>query len=167
MQTGTLPFPKERPEEWLRWATKTSRGRRGGYEQVPTIDNAMEFGIAVTKWWNKIQPEFRQTTDIHPLITVTPPTPTSGDVWAPLRKCGPNGLSIILVLLSWWGCVAKRQNRWDEDSIPAWESIVADVRRVLDAVAASTASSKRAGGPLSSKRKRQKVAHLASNIPAN
>lgn len=157
LQTGTLPSPKERPEEWSKWAIKTSHGRRGSYGQMPLIESPLEFGMAIMKWWHGIQPMFRQTKNTHPSTIVVPPIETSADVWAPLRKCGPNGLVIILVLLSWWGHTAQQLIGWEDNSKPAWEKTVADVRQVLEAIASRIPPGKRAGDPLLQKRKRQYV----------
>jgi hypothetical protein len=73
--------------------------------------------MAVTSWWNDIQPGFRKTEGPLPADTVIPPEGESrDDVWSGLRKGGPNGMVAVLTLLVWWGRIAKKRNVWEDDS---------------------------------------------------
>ena len=45
---------KQRPAEWGKWITKTSKGVQP-YSSTPVIGDPLEFGIAIVKWWHSIQ----------------------------------------------------------------------------------------------------------------
>ncbi|KAM6491380.1 hypothetical protein JOM56_013154, partial [Amanita muscaria] len=98
---GTLPLTKQRPEEWTKWVSKARHGVRQ-YQLIPPIKDVELFGITCMKWWHKIQPHFRQNGgELLPLSNVTQ-TEADDDPWATLRKGGPNGLIVVILLLSWW-----------------------------------------------------------------
>lgn len=121
-----------RPEEWTKWTAKSRNGCRA-YHHTPVIANAVEFGTAVSRWWHELQPAFRKTNGVRPADTFTPSDKCStSDVWAPLRKGGPNGLVSLMTMLVWWGQAALKPDRWDGDSREDWKATVVDVRRALE-----------------------------------
>ncbi|KAF8875709.1 hypothetical protein BD779DRAFT_1678122 [Infundibulicybe gibba] len=83
-----------------------------------------DFGIAFVKWWHRMQPSFRHSDDLLPAEVYTPADGNNDDVWARLRKGGPNGLVCILTMLGWWG----RGGSAD----PNWKAAAIDIRRTLE-----------------------------------
>ncbi|KAG6807632.1 hypothetical protein H0H92_006876 [Tricholoma furcatifolium] len=144
---------KSRPEEWQKWASKTSNGSRI-YASTPAINDPLEFGYAVMAWWKSLQPEFRSTSDVLPAPSYDPPAAASpADPWLSLRKGGPNGLVAILILLNWWGLALHDENPPDARSF--WERTVADVTRCIEKIVATPTGTKRkrgAGASQASKR---------------
>ncbi|KAG6835530.1 hypothetical protein H0H93_000483 [Arthromyces matolae] len=142
-----LPCAKERPSEWSQWVSKSHRS----YRSTPVITDPMEFGLATVSWWKKIQPSVRQAslTELPVPIDECQLANEVGDVWAPLRKGGPNGMIIMVTLLSWWGQRLQVSTQWQEDSRPLWQGCVDDVRRCLEALIQSSSTV----GPRGSKRK--------------
>jgi hypothetical protein len=121
--------PKQRPVEWGKWIAKTSKGVRP-YSSTPVIEDPLEFGMAIVKWWHSIQPAFRHGDALSPIAIYD--VDEVGDVWAGLRKGGPNGLVSLLTLLVWWGQRADMHTQWQESSSPLWKSTVLDVTRCME-----------------------------------
>ncbi|RXW15578.1 hypothetical protein EST38_g10271 [Candolleomyces aberdarensis] len=141
---GSIPMANLRPAEWRNWTSKGRMGRRL-YEQVPIIApaGAAEFGLTVLKWWCAIQPAFRQNAQ-GPIPLPTYATPgSSDDVWAPLRKGGPNGLVSVVTLLSWWGLAAQTVPEFEKDSRSEWKAMVVDVTRAFKEMTATAGFLKR------------------------
>jgi hypothetical protein len=120
---------KQRPAEWGKWIAKTSKGVRP-YSSTPVIEDPLEFGMAIVKWWHSIQPAFRHGDALSPIAIYD--VDEVGDVWAGLRKGGPNGLVSLLTLLVWWGQRADMHTQWQESSSPLWKSTVLDVTRCME-----------------------------------
>lgn len=128
-QQGSLPL-SGRPEEWTKWTTK-SRGGVRAYDKIPAIDDPADIGIAIVNWWASMQPPFR-ASDQHLPLPIYSDGDADGDPWAALRKSGPNGLISLIMLMAWWGNAASvQQSEWQENSLPLWESLLADIDRVL------------------------------------
>ncbi|TFK58143.1 hypothetical protein BDN72DRAFT_739947, partial [Pluteus cervinus] len=91
---------KLRPAEWGAWILKTKLGLRP-YESKPVIRASDEFGMAVSTWWFDLQPAVRRGEGniLLPIYTSDPPAP---DMWAELRRGGPNGIVTFLTILAWW-----------------------------------------------------------------
>lgn len=115
---------KQRPAEWGKWIAKTSKGVRP-YSSTPVIGDPLEFGIAVVKWWHSIQPAFCCGDALSPIAIYD--VHELGNVWAGLRKGGPNGLVSLLTLLVWWGQRIDTHTQWQETSLPLWKSTILDV----------------------------------------
>ena len=82
------------------------------------------------KWWHKLQPHFRQNGgELLPLPNLAQ-TEADGDPWANIRKGGPNGLVVVILLLSWWGQRAISGTETEKQ----WRDTTADVQRVLQAM---------------------------------
>ena len=141
-----------RPEEWTKWVHKSRNGLRK-YEATPTISDPAEFGIAVTKWWHGMQPDFCKSEQDQPLCTYTAPTAVA---WDPLRKGGPNGLVSVLMMAVWWGQSLAARTRWQDDSSGQWKSFIIDLRRTLSAMTNSCVERKKRGTPPGAKGKPSK-----------
>jgi hypothetical protein len=76
--------------------------RRRRIENVPTI-KATEFAVQWRKWWTAMQPEWRLTDHIWPLLREAP---AMAD-WSGLLCGGANGLFLIILTLSWWAQAAQ------------------------------------------------------------
>ena len=92
---------------------------------MPVIKDVELFGIVCMKWWHKIQPHFRQNgSELLPLPNLVQ-IEADGDPWANLRKGGPNGLIVVILLLSWWGQHAVPSA--DAAKLKQWHDTLADV----------------------------------------
>jgi hypothetical protein len=80
-----------------------------------------------------MQPAFRKGDGLLPNNTYD--SSGSGDVWAPLRKGGPNGLVSVLTLLAWWGQCCVALSRWEESTESLWKSVTLDVTKSLEMIA--------------------------------
>lgn len=124
-----FPATKERPSEWTKWTAKARNGQRC-YTSVPVIKEPAEFGHAVARWWNNMQPTFRKGDGVFPKDSYD--DGSDGDVWSLLRKGGPNGLLSVLTLLSWWGACAIVHTQWDDPTDAMWKTTILDVTRCLE-----------------------------------
>ena len=115
---------KQRPAEWGKWITKTLKGVQP-YSSTPVIEDSLEFGIAIVKWWHSIQPTFHCGDALSPIAIYD--VHELDDVWAGLWKGGPNGLVSLLTLLVWWGQRVHMHTQWQESSLPLWKSTILDV----------------------------------------
>ena len=140
---NALPAVDLRPEEWNKWVNKSWNGQRK-YEAAPTISDSAEFGIALTKWWHGMQPDFRKSEHDMPLSTYTASTPI---MWDPLRKAGPNGMVSVLTMAVWWGQSLVARTRWQDDSTGEWKAFIIDVQRTLSEIAKTTIERKKRGAP--------------------
>src|ERR1700679_1587748 len=77
--------PKQRPAGWGKWIAKGSKGGRA-YSLTPAIEDPLEFGVAIVKWWHAIQPAFRHGNTLSPTAIYDTGDTEIGDVWARLRK---------------------------------------------------------------------------------
>ena len=123
--------PAHRPQEWKSW---TVRGRKGAqpYHIMPAISNVKEFGLACINWWHMLQPSFQHNEHgSMPLPNlIRPDLEGLDDEWELLRKGGPNGLVMVLLLFTWWG--QKAQNA--PEVIHQWHTAMVDLRHVLEAM---------------------------------
>ncbi|KAG6827426.1 hypothetical protein H0H92_011848 [Tricholoma furcatifolium] len=126
-----LPGAKDRPEEWAAWVTKSHRM----YSRTPVIADPMEFGLATAKWWKGIQPKVRQTSPATLPVPIIHCPAGKEDIWASLRKGGPNGMLVVMTLLVWWGQRLGTTSQWQEDSSALWKECVDDVRACLEVMA--------------------------------
>ena len=102
---------KQRPCEWAKWTAKARNGQRC-YSSTPVIKEPAEFGHAVAKWWNDMQPAFCKGVGVLPKNMYD--DGGDGEVWLPLQKGGPNGLLSVLTLLTWWGQCLMVHMQWEE-----------------------------------------------------
>ncbi|KAJ3525220.1 hypothetical protein NMY22_g10666 [Coprinellus aureogranulatus] len=156
---GSLPVAK-RPEEWKDWAAKTKKGVRP-YDRIPFILEPAEFGIVLTGWWHSLQPPFRVSDNIFP-NPVYSETAVQGDVWAPIRKAGPNGLVSVVTMMRWWGIEAMfPSNEYKTDSRSEWRYMVYDVRMCVEQMFKTTPTSslkrKRDHGDVASKENKRQA----------
>ncbi|KAJ3524045.1 hypothetical protein NMY22_g11175 [Coprinellus aureogranulatus] len=129
-KVAKTPLPvSDRPTEWTKWASKTKNNVRP-YDSIPKIDQPAEFGLAMLKWWYNIQPPFRSSTNNFPGPMFEDPS-YEGDPWVAIRKSGPNGFVVLMTLMSWWGRSLSNRNSFVDDSRPAWNLLVDDIRRCL------------------------------------
>lgn len=119
--------------EWSQWATKSKHGARR-YEAIPFIADSAEFGIAVAKWWNEMQPASRRG-DVSPVAVHDT---GDGSLWDPLRRSGPNGLVSVMTLLVWWGQALLDRTQYQTDSSVEWRKMVIDVNTCLASILATT-----------------------------
>lgn len=142
---SSLPSISLRPEEWSRWVGKTRQGERT-YHQTPPIADPAEFGIALVKWWNSMQPLTRQSSSggIPQAIGLTKTIPKED--WLSLRRAGPNGLVSVMTLLVWWGQILESRTCWQQDSSQLWAAMVTDVSAVLQILKAIGRPTKRKAG---------------------
>ncbi|KAF9049037.1 hypothetical protein BJ165DRAFT_1333056, partial [Panaeolus papilionaceus] len=98
-----------RPMEWQKWTSKhkSPSGDRP-FHLFPPISNASDLGLAIVKWWNRLQPAFRCNSEVTNILEppipkpmYTPPTDVN-DTWGSLSRAGPNGLASLVTLLMWW-----------------------------------------------------------------
>ncbi|KAJ3526582.1 hypothetical protein NMY22_g10106 [Coprinellus aureogranulatus] len=156
---GSLPDSKKRPKEWARWASKTWQGMRC-YDSAPDIEDPADIGLTTTLWWSSFQPSFRASDGPYPkAIYSDPDAEVNVDVWAPIRKSGPNGFVSMVMLLAWWGRAALTgTSEWQQNSQLAWEYVVKDVSHVLDRMIETYGPPRRAGV-------KRKVANEKENAP--
>ncbi|KAF6752560.1 hypothetical protein DFP72DRAFT_849696 [Ephemerocybe angulata] len=138
MSKGPMPV-KGRPEEWTKWTNRSAHGARN-HSRPPFIDDPTDIGISITKWWKDMQPQFRASQGPLPSPTWEDPAAV-GDVWASIRKSGPNGTLPLIMLLLWWGRAAEPgPESFREDSRDAWKAMVADVSQCFDVLASTNPS---------------------------
>ena len=113
---------------------KSRQGERV-YQHTPTIEDPAEFGLAIVKWWNAMQPDFRHSDAGMPKPVYSTDTSTGKD-WALLRRAGPNGLVSMLTLLAWWGQSLQSRTQWQDDSGPLWTEAITDVTKVINVLKA-------------------------------
>jgi hypothetical protein len=134
---GTTITADERPpkvKDYFRYAHQPSQG------DTLTVP---DFGIEVVKWWENIQPEWRQTGE---------DAPQGASAWSYILSGGSKGAFLILICLAWWGRaharyleVEKETRRVDAeatglmanfDDLPdhdtEWLKIVGDVTFVME-----------------------------------
>jgi hypothetical protein len=136
---AALPAIALRPEEWSKWAAK-ARGRERSCQDPPNIADSAEFGMAFVKWWNAMQPAFRQSPDGMPQALYSPPGTDAKDAWAQLQRAGPNGFVTVMTLLFWWGTSLKTRSRWQDDSSSSWAEAVKDVAQTLQSLKEASGS---------------------------
>ncbi|RDB15505.1 hypothetical protein Hypma_004162 [Hypsizygus marmoreus] len=147
---GALPSTKCRPEEWAKWVAKGRHGVRA-YDTTPTIQDPVEFGLAIMAWWKSMQPAFRESNGgLLPQQVYAAPVgeKPNEDAWAPMRKGGPNGMVSVMTLLVWWGQRLKSGS--PEGNSEHWQTCVNDVCRCLEAMMPANrkrAAIEGAGGP--------------------
>lgn len=112
-----------------------SRNGARPYDAIPFIPDSAELGIAVAKWWNKMQPTFRRGTGNIPMAIYDV---DDGSVWDPLRKSGPNGIVSVLTLLVWWGQAIQDRTQYQTDSSAEWRAIILDVTACMSSILATT-----------------------------
>jgi len=117
---------------------KTHGGERA-YRDLPFINDSADLGVAIVKWWNAMQPEFRQSPQGMPQPVYTLPDDAK-HAWAPLQCTGPNSLVTVMTLLFWWGSSLKARPRWQDDSSSSWEEAVKDVAQTLQVLKQASAS---------------------------
>ena len=115
---------KQRPAEWGKWIAKSSKGIQP-YLSMPVIEDPLEFGVAIVKWWHAIQQAFHHGDTLLPMAIYD--TEEVGDVWAGLQKGGPNSPISLLTLLMWWGQCMDMHPQRKESSLPLWKLTVLDV----------------------------------------
>jgi hypothetical protein len=79
-----------RPEE-VQWWIK----RKRAVSLLPPVKKPSEFGAMWMLWWVKMQPTWRGGESLVKTL------PIDAD-WEPILRGGSNGLSMVLVALSWW-----------------------------------------------------------------
>jgi hypothetical protein len=90
-----------------------------------------------------MQPAFRKGNGPLPQEIYDDGAGSSGDVWAPLRKGGPNGFVSILTLLVWWGQCCVAQTRWEESTESLWKAVILDVTKSLEMIASKAGQKRR------------------------
>ncbi|TFK18744.1 hypothetical protein FA15DRAFT_709605 [Coprinopsis marcescibilis] len=118
---------RNHPEEWAKWMGKSGKGARN-HEDPPFVQDPVELGTAVVRWWKMIQPSFRENpTGVMPAQIYTAGG-TAKEEWAAVCKSGPNGLLSVMMLLLWWGrTVANRPAPYHEDLHEMWKMLIDDV----------------------------------------
>ncbi|KAJ3505518.1 hypothetical protein NMY22_g17558 [Coprinellus aureogranulatus] len=125
-RVAKTPLPvASRPDEWSKWAAKSKNGVRP-YDISPKIENPAEFGLTILKWWYNIQPPFRASDNGFPSATFTDPTYV-GDPWSAIRKSGPNGFVVVMMLMLWWGRSLSSRSAFTPDSRPSWNFLLKDI----------------------------------------
>jgi len=79
-----------RPEE-VQWWIKCKRI----ISLLPQIEKPSEFGAIWMLWWVKMQPTWRGGESLNKTL------PTDAN-WEPILRGGSNGLSMVVMALSWW-----------------------------------------------------------------
>lgn len=130
--------------EWQKWTAKhkSPTGDRP-FHVFPIVSNPQDLGLAIVKWWNKLQPSFRHNSDttniLEPPIPkpiYTPPTDVD-DPWGSLSRAGPNGLASLVILLMWWGSCCRSSNEFSVDTSVLWHTIITDVTKTLTVIESS------------------------------
>ena len=101
---------------------------------VPPFHDPMDLGTALIRWWNAMQPSFRQSPEGSQSQIPSPvyQSPDSGPrIWAPIIRSGPSGFVSILIILCWWGHALPLRKQFQEDSRPLWDQMVVDVGTAL------------------------------------
>jgi hypothetical protein len=62
---------------------------------LPSIEKPSEFGAMWMLWWVKMQPTWRGGESLVKTL------PTEAN-WEPILRGGSNGLSMVVMALSWW-----------------------------------------------------------------
>ena len=86
-------------------------------ENVPTI-KATEFAVQWHKWWAAMQPAWRLSDKIWPLLREAPATTD----WSGLQYGGGNGFFLIILTLSWWA-QAVQNDLSQEDFLSAVDDV--------------------------------------------
>ncbi|KIL53788.1 hypothetical protein M378DRAFT_93542 [Amanita muscaria Koide BX008] len=90
-----------RPEE-VQWWIK----RKRLISHLPPVEKPSEFGATWKLWWVKMPPAWREGE----LLVKTLPTDVD---WEPILRGGSNGLSIVVMALSWWVHAMGSTNQHD------------------------------------------------------
>jgi hypothetical protein len=120
-----------RPEE-VSWWIK----RKKSINLPPPIENAAEFGATWKQWWTAMQPEWRKG---EPLVTTVP---ADAD-WTPLIHGGSNGLSLVVVALSWWVSATDVHSVDISDAIHDVKWVLSELVRRLSSVETPGGSKRR------------------------
>ena len=129
---------KERPILLTKWIG-TCR-----YSNIPKIPDVQVFADEWVRWWNSMQPKWRQNATADGLPMALPNGKTKDDL-SPLRKGGPSGIVTILIGLKWWASIHNEDKRW--------KLAVEDISACFGAFASG---SKRKAGPLADNKGRGK-----------
>ena len=128
---------KERPVLLTKWI-----GTRR-YSNIPKIPDVQLFADEWVRWWNSMQPKWRQNANGDGLPMALPIGKTKDDL-LPLRKGGPSGIVTILIGLKWWASIRNEDKRW--------KHAVEDISACFGAFA----NGKRKAGPLADNKGRGK-----------
>lgn len=119
------------------------------YDNIPTIENAVEFGNAWLTWWNKMQPKWRRVNAENSLPLDVNGASEANQNLSSLKRAGPSGLVTVMIGLKWWGTAANQNKGWHD----AVSDVVSCFKFILDgneqgkgkrkAMAATQATSKR------------------------
>jgi hypothetical protein len=100
--------------------------RRKLPEVCPHIEAPSEFGAMWKQWWAKMQPSWCQCESLIRIV------PADAD-WEPILHGGSNGLSLVVMALSWWIDSTKDGGEFDVDLRDA----IDDVKWVLSELVAT------------------------------
>jgi hypothetical protein len=100
-----------RPEE-VKWWIK----RKKAPDLYPDIERPSEFGAVWKQWWVKMQPPWRECES---LIRILPADPD----WDPIFRGGSNGLSLVLMSLSWWIHLTKDDKEYNAELCGAIDDV--------------------------------------------
>ncbi|KAF9549377.1 hypothetical protein CPC08DRAFT_729374 [Agrocybe pediades] len=113
--TTSIRIPhNHRPEALKKWLAARK------YNSQPAFsDNGRAFSREWLKWWNTLQPEWRQSHTEHSL-PLSHEVGTAKDDLGVIRKGGPSGIMAVLVGLKWWAALGSAGD-------VSWENAVEDV----------------------------------------
>jgi hypothetical protein len=109
-----------RPEE-VQWWIK----RKRLVSLLPPVEKPSEFGAMWMLWWVRMQPTWRGGESLVKTL------PIDAD-WEPILRGGSNGLSMVVMALSWWVHATGQNGQQDLELSVA----IDDVKWVLSELAA-------------------------------
>jgi hypothetical protein len=106
-------------------------------ELCPNIERPSEFAARWKQWWVKMQPSWCAGESLIRIL------PVDTD-WEPILCAGPNGLSLVILILSWWIHGVKDREVVDRDLCNAIDDVNWVIMELLVVAAAYVDGSKRA-----------------------
>jgi hypothetical protein len=130
------------------------------YAHQPTRGDGLalpDFGVEVTDWWKKIQPEWRRANQ--------DPPQTSGQ-WSYILTGGSKGAFLLILCLAWWDRAHERRLKSRKEALlpdhdADWLKIVDDVAFVMQMAQGSEVPTRGMPSP-SRKEKRKRETGLSA-----
>ncbi|KAJ7601289.1 hypothetical protein DFH06DRAFT_1026821, partial [Mycena polygramma] len=118
-----LPASKHRPTQVQKWI----QGKRGEkMKTLPEVKNVVTYSKQWYKWWDDLQPSWRQRDANGKWITGG----EYGSDWGKLDCAGINGSLSIVAALYFWGAAPTHT----EETRAVWNEAVEDVTWILEGV---------------------------------
>jgi hypothetical protein len=100
--------------------------RKRNLELCPDIERPSKFMAMWRLWWTRIQPSWCGCDSLLRNLPVN-----AG--WEPIFRCGPNGLALVIMALSWWIHSVKDNEEFSVDLRDAIDDVSWVVLGLIDA----------------------------------